>query len=407
MKHIYQSILILVIFTNTLYSCELCNVSTPVIHPNIAKKIQSNNTNFTIEWVFNEPFTKQAIESYPVQFNINFKLQEIKNSLEVYINKNNYLTHISLNNSKDYRIKKLNFSKLKLKNNMFIYTYSFNLPLDQIENENISIEFKDKGNFFIFISEDEDVTNTIKPSKNKFIESLSKILSDITIKIKNLLNQINQSNSYIAYAWLFLFSFGYGVLHAVGPGHGKSLVSSYFLGNNSSHFKAFIISSLIGVVHTFSAFILTFVIYYSVNTFFGSYFNNIEIITTKLSAIIIISIALYLLYKKYTKTKSSLSCGCSVTNTKSLDFGVIIAAGIVPCAGTVMIFIYTMTLGEYFIGFLSAIFMSLGMSVVIFITALLSIKIRKKSSSNTKMIKILEYGSLLFILSLGILLLVV
>jgi len=48
--------------------------------------------------------------------------------------------------------------------------------------------------------------------------------------------------------------------------------------------------------------------------------------------------------------------------------------------------------------------MSLGMSVIIYITALLSIKIRDKSSSNTKLLKVLEYGSLVFILALGIIL---
>jgi len=38
---------------------------------------------------------------------------------------------------------------------------------------------------------------------------------------------------------------------------------------------------------------------------------------------------------------------------------------------------------------------------------LLSIKIRDKASSNTKLIKFFEYASLIFILSLGIILLIV
>lgn len=101
------------------------------------------------------------------------------------------------------------------------------------------------------------------------------------------------------------------------------------------------------------------------------------------------------------------SYGCSACNTKSEDLGVILAAGVVPCPKTVTIFIFTFGLGIYYVGFLSAIFMSLGMSLVIFITAYLSIHVRKKSSSNSVLKKVLEYGSLLFILCLGLFLLFV
>ena len=98
------------------------------------------------------------------------------------------------------------------------------------------------------------------------------------------------------------------------------------------------------------------------------------------------------------------SCGCHACNTTSTDLGVILAAGIVPCPGTVTIFLFTMSLGVYMVGFLSAVFMSLGMSLIIYITAIATIKIRKKSAANTKLIKLLEYGSLIFILFLGIIL---
>ncbi|MEA3315452.1 MAG: DUF1007 domain-containing protein, partial [Campylobacterota bacterium] len=92
--------------------------------------------------------------------------------------------------------------------------------------------------------------------------------------------------------------------------------------------------------------------------------------------------------------------------THSTDAGVILAAGIIPCPGTVTIFIFTMSLGIYFVGFLSAIFMSLGMSLIIFISAFLTIKIKQQTNTNNNIKKIFEYGSLLFILFLGIILLV-
>lgn len=100
------------------------------------------------------------------------------------------------------------------------------------------------------------------------------------------------------------------------------------------------------------------------------------------------------------------SCGCNSCKTTSTDLGVILAAGIVPCAGTVTIFIFTMSMGLYFVGFLSAIFMSLGMSLIIFIMAYISIKVRNNTNKNHKIKKVLEYGSLVFILLLGFVLLI-
>ncbi|MEA2019491.1 MAG: hypothetical protein U9N59_13715 [Campylobacterota bacterium] len=409
MKQLLKIFLLLTFFQVFSFSCTLCTVQTPSIHVLVKKDIIDDKTLFKIKWTFNTPFTKQTIDSYPEKFDIKFKLQEIKKSLEKYIIKNDYLTYITYDIDKKYVVKNVSSSKLQLKHNMFIYSYSFTANLNKKQNENLDIKFEDKGNFFIFNFNQDNIIDRSKSPQNIIIQYLSKTLKDITNNIKELLNDLDKSNSAISYIWLLSFSFLYGILHAIGPGHGKSLISSYFLKDDSSHIKALSMSGLIGVVHTFSAFILTLVIYYSVDTFLGSYFNNVEKIATKISAVIIIAIALYLIYKKIIKSRNNHqnSCGCSGCKTHSTDIGVILSAGIVPCAGTVTIFIYTMSLNMYFIGFLSAVFMSLGMSLIIYITALLSIKIRDKASTNTTVIKFFEYGSLAFILFLGVILLIV
>jgi ABC-type nickel/cobalt efflux system permease component RcnA len=207
------------------------------------------------------------------------------------------------------------------------------------------------------------------------------------------------------------------VIHALGPGHGKSLVAAYFLGNNRSVVKAFGIASMIGVVHTFSAFLLTFVIYFVLNTYLSTYFADLESVTIRISAVIIIVIALYLLYKRLPKKvkkqpmwsatqphQHASSCGCGACQSTSTDLGIILSAGIVPCPGTITIFVFSLSLGAYFVGFLSAVFMSIGMSIVIFAAALLSIKVRKESAGHEGLRKILDYGSLLFIFILGVVL---
>jgi len=407
MRQLAKILMLFMLSNGILSACALCNMTTPTVYVETNTTTVDQNITVNVKWTFTEPFTIQTMNSYPAKFDIRFKLQEIKKSLENYLDENNYLAVITYDTNKTYKIDKLLDSSLSIVSDVFVYKFSFNTDITEEQKKNLFIDFIDMNHYFTFVFSQPGIIDEPQEPQSEFIKSLSKLLQDLTQGIKELLDEVEKSTSAMAYIWLFLFSFGYGVIHAAGPGHGKSLISSYFISEKSSHLKALSMASTIGVVHTFSAFILTFVIYYSVNSFLGSYFNDVETVATKMSAIIIIAIALFLIYKKISKHKHQHSCGCSGCKTHSTDIGVILGAGLVPCAGTVTIFIYTMSLNLYFIGFLSAIFMSFGMSLVIYITALLSIKIRDKASSNIKLIKFFEYASLAFILSLGIILLIV
>ena len=408
MKWSIKIILLLSILNEMLFACTTCGTQIGVnVNVKVDKSMTKQHTTFNVRWIFDKSFTKTIISSYSKKYDNKSILQDVKKIFESDISKNNYLTVLTYDVNKTYNINKILTSSLDLKDNRFVYKYSFKTNITKEQNNDLSIDFIDDKNFILFKFNQQNIIDKTQPESNEFIESLSKILKKFTKNIKELLDDIDKSNSLQSYIWLLLFSFGYGIIHAIGPGHGKSLISSYFLGEKSSRLKALSMAGLIGVVHTFSAFILTFVIYYSVSTFLGNYFNDAEAIATKISAVIIILIALFLIYKKILKHKHQSSCECSGCKTHSTDIGVVLAAGIVPCAGTVTIFIYTMSLNLYFIGFLSAVFMSLGMSLIIYITALLSIKIRDKASSNTTLLKLFEYGSLVFILSLGVILLIV
>jgi len=276
---------------------------------------------------------------------------------------------------------------------------------------------------------EQNASNIIELSGDKVYQQNSKpkgllgvfaeMMKNTKNKILNLVEDIVYNNSISSYLWLLLFSLIYGIIHALGPGHGKSLVAAYFIGNNRSVSKALGIASLIGIVHTFSAFLLTFTLYYILNTYLSNYFDNLEYITIKISAMVIILIALYLLYKKLPKKQKKVplwsaqntsehasSCGCGACKSTSTDLGIILSAGIVPCPGTITIFVFALSFGAYMVGFLSAIFMSIGMSIVIFAAALLSLKVRKNTSEHQRLRRLLDYGSLLFIFSLGVILLV-
>ena len=480
-------IFLFVLFQNFLFACAICVAEVPQVLVNVDVYAQKETTKFDITWNFHKEFMDSLVQ-YDLNENgiyENAEQEMIKESLIDYLDRFHYLTDIQYKHQKQLTdakyIQKITptVSELIMTKTEMSYHYTFELPKILKNNYKLYVGFYDEGGNFDFILQNIVLHNyphlyslnkqfinatitfndpNIKTKKNQIIKKVENIkfekidkdiveekqpqdediisleilkenLTKLKEQIKDILKKIKNTNDILSYIWLLFFSFLYGIIHAIGPGHGKSLVSSYFLNQNKSYLKAFSISSLIAVVHTFSAFILTFFIYKSVGFIFNSTVTNVELIATKVSAGIIILIALYLIYKKIKNSKQkilfqkndqkfslrtpqvkhieSLSCECNSCKTTSTDIGVILAAGIIPCPGTITIFLFTFGLGIYFVGFLSALFMSLGMSLIIFLTAILSVKIRNSTTQNTILIKILEYSSLGFILFLGVFLLII
>jgi len=445
-------ILFMVLFNIFAFGCTLCKSEIPTIHTSIQANLSSKSKRFDIVWDFNKAFSDETLGMYDTNQDQTLDSNELKavqKSLEKYLVQNQYLTYLYRTTPEDNEsIEMVEFNasneKMEYREGRLFYRYTIEAVFTFEGQDEYNIEFLDREMLFNFVmhkfksdqkcrvmkaqnaitfalsQNDTVITQEHNATQEEIAQEgimgyLSTQLAELKKKIQATLQTIKTSHSIGAYLWLLAFSFLYGVVHAIGPGHGKSLVASYFLSGNASPSKALSIAAMIGIVHTFSAFIFSFVLYYIVKGLLATYFNDVEMIATKVSAVIIIAIALYLLYQKLRRPKVSnfsttpheSSCGCSSCNTHSTDIGVVVGAGIIPCPGTVTIFIFTFSLGIYLVGFLSAIFMSLGMSLIIFIMAYLSIKLKHNAIHNSRVKRVIEYASLLFILGLGGVLLIV
>jgi nickel/cobalt transporter (NicO) family protein len=263
----------------------------------------------------------------------------------------------------------------------------------------------------------------------KLMTTLSVWLQDLHKRLKTYLYNIKTHSSKADIFWLILFAFSYGLLHAAGPGHGKTLVASYLISHRHPLQKAVTMSLLIGVVHVFSAFILTAGMLLILNVVFSTAMQQATLILTRLSGGLIILIAGYLAvlkiraYAASTSHQASFaaagvplalsetpSCTCAACRPTShtTDVMMVITAGIVPCPGTVTIFLFAISLQLYLVGFLAATAMSLGMGVVIFGVSFFSITMRDHLVQGfRRYVYMLEYAAILIILILGILLLLV
>jgi len=471
----------LFIFLQTyLFACATCALMSPTAEVELNLEISNKKLNkIHTTWIFIDSYTESLLVQYDKNRNYELdpnELDLIKQAKINYLVPKGMVTTIGFTkdiNQEDNEIvlepQYENFS-IHIENDKLFFSYDATLNLTLQNDSSLSFTFEDdegwfsfivnkleiqskeftyKKNLYLFTSsvlfvdpvtvEKKYENSSQEEKKSLQIEKMYKkekeiqeknenkffgenILRESVAKIKELFETIKDEKHPLSYFSLLLFAYIYGVIHALGPGHGKTLVASYFLTNERSYSKAFWISASIGIVHTFSAFLLTLSIYYLVDTLLSQFVQDSVYFTTKISALMIMSIAIYLFYTKikaYKKIKTvSISnfstsqhistCACSACKTeKTTDIGLILSAGIIPCPGTTTIFIFSISLGLYYAGFLAAIVMSLGMSTIIYLSAILSVTLRNKTlQNNSNVKKYLEFGSLGLKFILGIFLFV-
>ena len=460
-----------------VYACALCTLYTPSATVTInLEGTPSKIESATFHWTFSQDFINTLLERYDENHNKKLdpkELERIKVILENYIAKRHYLTTIEYVSSASTEAK-VKTIPIKIISKSFwqeadTLNFRFTTSLNQevALGDEFSFVIEDKEEYFKFLV--HTVTHTIKepfslefnlfnhiaftkitdktatqPSAKESLElsvkprvhvekndetpkELPPSMSWLQIRLSHMQQNIQETITLLkeqgtlrAYALFLGISFLYGLLHAAGPGHGKALVSSYLFASKHRYTKALSMAALIGIVHTFAAFILTLIIYALFDLFFNAFFTNVTYYATKLSALIIITIATYLGWQKLKAMKNTpkiisfsthpFSCrcaSCSPTAQNSTDWGVVLSAGVVPCPGTITIFIFALNTGAYLLGFLAALSMSLGMSCVIALTSLATLF--TKNRFQTKSPKILAYSeiiSLAIMLGLGFILLI-
>jgi len=274
---------------------------------------------------------------------------------------------------------------------------------------------------------DENLSQIDKIDEAKF-DIVSKTSLSLLDRLKQILRSVDYK-SPLALLFLAFISFGYGFLHAAGAGHGKVLTSSYFAATGGSYKRAFLFALKIGFLHVVGAFVFVFASFLLLREVSNDLTKDTASITTAFSGVVIFFVAIFMLVKKVKfyllnkkeakfyifssnlnqnlskNTKFTSECGCQICSTKKPkskeEWLVAAAAALVPCPGTILVFVLANEIGSYFAGVISGVFMALGMSVVIFVAAVFGSKI----STNIKLKKFkiyAEFAALGIMLWLGL-----
>lgn len=441
--------------------CALCTIYSPRTLVSIDvnaddKKIKDAK----VLWVLNKEFSEQLKQIYDLnQNNILDKteLKPIEQSMLDYLVPNDFLIHISydkvINKENSLKVNVKQY-KAHIKNSLLHFEYFIDLNYDVIDDNILYFKVNDEGNYFLLelakdsqkfnanfnvskVSNTQDIAFYIKTSaqninykEEKKIEKSDSIqkedkqslLSEFAKKVKAYLLKVSQGDFLAMFSLLFI-SFIYGVIHALGPGHGKSLAFTYFISNKSSFIKAFIISQATAFIHILGALILVIISVFLLQSVFNNFVNDSVELLTKVSAVMIVVLAIYILSNKLRHKDCSCSSCCSsndslsswstnkpksVNNLKpsfmKKDIYFVLTAGLIPCPGTVILFIYAFVLKTYLAVFLASIAISLGMGLIIFISSFLGVSLNKVSQKSKMLIGFFEILSPLVMLLLGVLL---
>jgi ABC-type nickel/cobalt efflux system permease component RcnA len=168
------------------------------------------------------------------------------------------------------------------------------------------------------------------------------IQRDFTRSIGHRMREVKAGGSPDS-LWIALgFAFTYGVAHALGPGHGKFVVTTYFLAHERRPWKGFLMGIQIAVMHVISAIAIVLVAHYFARRFWGPTGDMPVLRTVSYASIALVGF--YMLWRalrgrRHNHDHDHAACGHAHGDQGRqglLSFTV----GVAPCSGAVLLLIF-------------------------------------------------------------------
>jgi len=222
--------------------------------------------------------------------------------------------------------------------------------------------------------------------------ALAPFLHSLTDRLAELAREIREARTPGPMLALALASLLYGVFHALGPGHGKTIISTFFLAKEAKLRHSLMAGYLIALVHAVSALTIVLALFFIVRGVFSTGFESASRIVQTFSFGAIALIGAFMLVQRIRGREHShgrrfdpgkacerdeahdheLEVGSGEVAGKEL-FGVALASGVVPCPGASAIILVCLSLNVMLAGVVAVTLISLGMGLTVSVIGAMAI----------------------------------
>jgi len=228
--------------------------------------------------------------------------------------------------------------------------------------------------------------------------------------------RLKSGNAVAATFALVGLSFLYGVVHAVGPGHGKAIISSYVIANEETVRRGVIISFIAAALQALTAIVLVSVLLIAMNATglqVNAWSNQLESVSYAMIALVglyLLSTQLIRLWRRWrgaTPTHAVASHAghrhgdqhhhhdhhhhapgeaCDhIVDARQLAgplswrkvMAVVFSVGIRPCTGAILVLVFALTQGLFWAGVAATFAMALGTAITVAALATLALGSRE------------------------------
>ena len=261
----------------------------------------------------------------------------------------------------------------------------------KIDKKKLLVQPRNADGSPIMVSFWEDPVLWVREQQQAFYGSMS-----------GTLRQIKSSSPYAA-AWTLMFlSFGYGIFHAAGPGHGKTVISAWLLATENELKRGIFIAFLSSIIQALVAILLVSALLLVVASA-GSTARDVAGFLESASYAMIGAMGLYLIWTalrphvqhahhdhhhhdRHHDHVHDEHCGhAHVAEAKQVRgqwsltkaFSLAFAVGIRPCTGAILVLILANALGIYWAGVASTLVMAIGTFLTVSVIAAIAVYSKK------------------------------
>jgi len=226
------------------------------------------------------------------------------------------------------------------------------------------------------------------------------------LKFKEVLadnfNALEKGGNPALFLSLMGAAFLYGVLHAAGPGHRKTVIFSLFLSRKTRWNEPLLASFVSAGVHGGTAVILILLFQLIFHTIRSSTVQNVGSHMEGISYSLLMILALWFFLRPHRHRQKNQRANKNI-------YATLAASSFFPCPGVIMIMTFSAAIGLLKTGILAVIFLSAGMGLTISIVAYLAyfgreglfMILKEKEDWLEKISAVLEKGSYLFLFLLS------